>query len=69
MKTKKIIEDISKAMIELMETDKGHWNSGLKDYISTGIPYNKFTGIRYVGLNTLIPVSYTHLTLPTNREV
>lgn len=54
MKTKKIIEDISKAMIELMETDKGHWNSGLKDYISTGIPYNKFTGIRYVGLNTLI---------------
>ena len=54
MKTKKIIEDISKAMVELMETDKGHWNSGLKDYISTGIPYNKFTGIRYVGLNTLI---------------
>ena len=33
--------------------------TGANDYLNTVIPYT----------NPLYPVSYTHLTLPTNREV
>ena len=32
-------------------------------------PLPTMAKLSYIGMNTYIPVSYTHLTLPTNREV
>ena len=41
-----------------------------RDFAATIAFYGKLGfGVRFQGPDWLIPVSYTHLTLPTNREV
>ena len=49
-----------------MMMDKGLSNRQMEDFLSTS---SHFTDFIKFGFGTSLAVSYTHLTLPTNREV
>ena len=62
LKNQKSFEDLS-ASIVLAEAKSEHWLTAIWR------PATMLLFALVIAINILIPVSYTHLTLPTNREV
>ena len=59
---------VKSVMQVIVRVSKKHWIS-LQIGLKNGSYLYQLASVTYSLLVTLAPVSYTHLTLPTNREV
>ncbi len=59
-KTKEIIAKVQNQLLELMETHGSDWVKSWSSRAVDGLPYNKFTGTVYDGINTFTLLGASH---------